>query len=170
MANVHYAIKTAARHTGLSAHVIRVWEKRYGAVSPERTGTNRRLYPADQIARLNLLRDLTQAGHSIGQVAKPPNYQGASLPAVEIARAARQNRARAVALSLVHPENDPRLEGELTRLRELLPVEVSLLVGGRAMPAYCGALEKIGALQIKDPPHSSSILDELRQPAKKASR
>src|SRR5512140_1043166 len=66
----HHAIKGVSRRTGLSAHVIRIWEKRYGAVTPARTGTNRRLYSEEQIERLSLLRDVTRAGHSIGLVAK----------------------------------------------------------------------------------------------------
>ena len=311
MVNAHHAIKVVARRTGLSAHVIRIWEKRYGAVEPKRTGTNRRLYSEDQIERLCLLRDITQQGHSIGHVAKLPTeklrklaaefanangetarapagspsapsfldeciaavkqldaraledaldragtalgaqgllqrviaplaqaigdlwwdgtitaahehfasaviriflghaakpfagaenapvlvvvtpagqlhelgallvsaaaanlgwhvtYLGASLPAAEIAGAARQNRARAVALSLVYPEDDPRLEEELKRLRELLPPEVIVLVGGRAMACYEDALERIGALQIKNLAHLCSTLDELRRPSKK---
>ena len=57
-------------------------------------------------------------------------YLGASLPAAEIAGAAVQKRARAVALSLVYPEDDPRLPGELTRLREALPAAMTLLVIG----------------------------------------
>jgi methanogenic corrinoid protein MtbC1 len=92
-------------------------------------------------------------------------YLGASLPAPEIAGAALQDRARAVALSLVYPEDDPRMEGELTRLRELLPPEVKLLVGGRAMGAYRATLAKIGAQQAKDLGHLCSILDELRKPS-----
>jgi MerR family transcriptional regulator, light-induced transcriptional regulator len=310
MAEANHAIKAVARQTGLSAHVIRIWEKRYGAVKPMRTGTNRRLYSEEQIERLCLLRDALQAGHSIGAVAalptaklrqiakqagdrngearRPPvsspaaalleecleavknldpraleeglkrgatqfggqgllqrviaplaqtigdlwrdgdisaahehfasaviriflghaarpfvgtenapvivvatpsgqlhelgallvgaaaanlgwhvTYLGASLPAAEIAGAARQNRARAVALSLVYPEDDPRLEVELTRLRELLPPEVPLLAGGRAVPAYRDALEEIGALQMKDLAQLCSALDELRKPSKK---
>ena len=97
-------------------------------------------------------------------------YLGASLPAAEIAGAALQNRARAVALSLVYPEDDPRLEGELTRLRELLPSKTVLLTGGRAMPAYRDVLNKIGALQLKDLTHLSTILDDLRKPARKSKR
>ena len=95
-------------------------------------------------------------------------YLGASLPAAEIAGAARQNRASAVALSLVYPEDDPRLEGELARLRELLPAETVVLAGGRAMPAYGEALKKISALQIKDLPHLGSVLDDLRKPSKQS--
>jgi DNA-binding transcriptional MerR regulator/methylmalonyl-CoA mutase cobalamin-binding subunit len=314
MTDAHHAIKVVARRTGLTAHVIRIWEKRYGAVAPQRTGTNRRLYSEVQIERLGLLREVTQAGHSIGQVAKLPTeklrklvaeadgsnrptdrarhrppatlsfleesvgavkaldaprleaslkraetalggqgllqrvvaplaqilgelwrdgsitaahehfasaviriflghaskpfaagdsapvivvatpagqihelgallvgaaaanlgwhvtYLGASLPAAEIAGAARQNRARVVALSLVYPEDDPRLEGELTKLRALLPDGVTLLVGGRAMPAYRDALEQIGALPIKDLAHLFSTLDDLRKHAKNGKR
>jgi DNA-binding transcriptional MerR regulator len=72
MAEAHLAIKVVARRTGWSVHAIRIWEKPYGAVAPERTGTNRRLYSDEQIERLSLLRDITQNGHSIGHVAKLP--------------------------------------------------------------------------------------------------
>jgi methylmalonyl-CoA mutase cobalamin-binding subunit len=97
-------------------------------------------------------------------------YLGASLPAVEIAGAARQNRARAVALSLVYPEDDPRLPGEIFRLHESLPEEVTLLVGGRAMPAYREVLDKIHATQVQDLTHFCLVLDGLRKPQRKARR
>ena len=64
-----HGIKVIVNRTGLSAHVIRVWEKRYGAVTPHRTETNRRMYTDEQIERLQLLVKLTKAGYSIGQVA-----------------------------------------------------------------------------------------------------
>jgi DNA-binding transcriptional MerR regulator/methylmalonyl-CoA mutase cobalamin-binding subunit len=314
MTEAQFPIQLAARLTGLSAHVIRIWEQRYRAVQPQRTATKRRLYSQGDIERLTLLRGLTQAGHSIGQVAQLPTdklgtlmaaslnpqsrtpraaaeapqsvsfleecvaaiqsldahalgdalkraatalgtlgllqrviapltqtvgdlwregtltaahehfasaairaflgnvarpfgatddapvlvvatpagqvhelgallvwataanlgwqvtYLGASLPAAEIAGAAHQRRARAVALSLVYPEDDPRLAGELTRLRESLPAEVELLAGGRALPAYRDTLEKIGALPVEDLAHLGSALDDLRKPAREAKR
>jgi len=64
-----YPIKVVARRTGLSPHVIRVWERRYQAVTPVRTETNRRLYSETEIERLRLLSAATSAGHSIGQIA-----------------------------------------------------------------------------------------------------
>jgi MerR family transcriptional regulator, light-induced transcriptional regulator len=308
MSDFRHPILAVARRTGLSAHVIRIWEKRYGAVEPERTSTNRRLYSDEQIERLQLLRELTRAGQSIGYVAKLPTeglrqlaattpagearapktpgaaeepssflndclaavraldahaleqaltrsetglgavgmlqrvaaplakaigdswregtitaahehfasvvlrthlaratrpfatggsepvlvvttpagqlhelgallaaamaanlgwhvmYLGASLPAPEIAGVARQSRARAVALSIVYPADDPRLDGELIRLRELLPPEVKLIAGGQAAPAYRDVLNRIGALQVEDLALLSSALDELRLP------
>lgn len=67
-----HPIQLVARLTGLSTYVIRIWEQRYSAVEPRRTGSNRRLYSQADIDRLSLLRDLTQSGHSIGQVARLP--------------------------------------------------------------------------------------------------
>ena len=67
-----HSIKMTARRTGLTPHVIRIWEKRYGAVQPTRTGTNRRLYSEAEIERLNLLRLATHVGHNISMVARLP--------------------------------------------------------------------------------------------------
>ena len=89
-------------------------------------------------------------------------YLGASLPAPEIAGAAKQNRARAVALSLVYPTDDPRMDGELTRLRELLPPEVALICGGSAIAGYRSVLDRIGARPIADLGQLSGVLDGLR--------
>jgi DNA-binding transcriptional MerR regulator/methylmalonyl-CoA mutase cobalamin-binding subunit len=63
-----YTIGYAARQTHLSTHVIRAWEKRYGAIKPGRTETQRRLYSESDIQRLALLREATHAGHRIAQL------------------------------------------------------------------------------------------------------
>lgn len=64
-----HPIKVVVRRTGLSPHVIRVWEKRYRAVEPMRTATNRRRYSDADIERLLLLQRATHTGRSIGQIA-----------------------------------------------------------------------------------------------------
>lgn len=63
-----HPIQVAARRSGLSVDVIRVWERRYRAVQPMRAGS-RRLYSDADIARLILLRKATSAGRRIGDVA-----------------------------------------------------------------------------------------------------
>jgi len=65
-----YPIKVVSRLTSLSAHVIRIWEKRYNAVVPARTETNRRLYTEQDIMKLRLLQKLTSFGYNIGQIGK----------------------------------------------------------------------------------------------------
>ncbi len=310
MTLLKHPIKVVARRTGLTAHVIRIWEKRYGAVTPQRTDTNRRLYTDAQIERLALLRQATAAGHNISQasslgdddlrrlisgrngpgessapvkagsrekpedfldlgirqigdldsskfeatlaraavrlgsnrflnelvvpltqrigdlwetgrikiahehfassiirsflashyrpfatpetapllvVATPTGqlhelgavlvcaaatnqgwrvtYFGSSMPAVELAGAALQNKARAVALSIVYPQDDPLLAQELRNLRRCLPGEIALLVGGRAAPAYDATLREIGARRIDDLKELTDALQRLRQPS-----
>jgi|UniRef100_UPI003784CFBC DNA-binding transcriptional MerR regulator/methylmalonyl-CoA mutase cobalamin-binding subunit len=64
------SIQHASQLSGLSSHVIRIWERRYNALSPSRTDTNRRMYCDEAIKRLKLLRVLTENGHRIGGVAK----------------------------------------------------------------------------------------------------
>jgi len=69
------SIGTVAKLTGISVHTLRAWEKRYQVVSVRRSDTGRRLYSKDDVHRLRLLRKLTQAGHSIGNVAYLGDYQ-----------------------------------------------------------------------------------------------
>lgn len=65
-----YPIRYVAQRTGLSPHLIRAWEKRYQAVVPQRSDKNRRLYCEDDVLRLKLLKNITDAGHTISQVAQ----------------------------------------------------------------------------------------------------
>jgi methanogenic corrinoid protein MtbC1 len=284
--------------------VIRIWERRYGAVTPTRTETNRRLYSETAVDRLMLLRRATEAGHSISHIARLDSaqlrqmvdaienttskrdlpvvtadtdfvgecldavrrldtqgleehlraasielgsqgllhrlaaplaqklgelwqsgeitaahehfasavlrvflgnlsrpfslpasaptvvvatpsgqlhelgavlvaaaasahgwrvtYLGVSLPAAEIAGAAIKNRAKAVALSLVYPGDDPNLGNELEALRRFLPSQVKIIVGGRATRAYAGAIERSGAIRANSIEDIYQILDSVR--------
>ena len=55
--------------TGLSAHVLRAWERRYQAVNPGRSASGRRLYSQEDIDRLALLKRAVARGNSISQIA-----------------------------------------------------------------------------------------------------
>jgi methanogenic corrinoid protein MtbC1 len=90
-------------------------------------------------------------------------YLGTSLPAAEIAGAALQHQARAVALSIVYPEDDPSLDLELKTLRRFLP-STQLLAGGRASAAYASTLKAIGAILPEDLNAIYYQLDNLRKP------
>lgn len=58
-----------AKLTGLSTHVLRVWERRYEAVRPQRTPKGGRLYSDADVRRLQQLSRLVRGGHSISAVA-----------------------------------------------------------------------------------------------------
>ncbi len=70
-----YRIGTVSRLTGLSADVVRVWERRYGAIRPRRSDGGSRLYSDEDITRLRRLRQAVELGHAIGQVARLPEAE-----------------------------------------------------------------------------------------------
>src|SRR5512138_926098 len=63
-----YPIGVAARLTGLSVETLRAWERRYRIVEPKREG-GVRAYGVEDVAKLRSLRELVDAGHSIGRLA-----------------------------------------------------------------------------------------------------
>jgi len=64
-----FTVKVVSIRTGLSPQLIRTWEKRYQAVTPQRTATNRRLYSKDDIEKLMLLKRGTSMGMAISTIA-----------------------------------------------------------------------------------------------------
>lgn len=299
-----HTIQSVAEKTGLTPDVIRVWERRYNVVAPERTPSNQRLYTDADIERLNLLRRVTEQGRRISAVATLSNdelrditapnspliqqrpataeldvdsaltdaiaaiielnpaqlerileqafvslgsvgfmmrfiaplmdqvgdlwrtgavrtcqehfssahvrsflgrfmleantdlkgpriivatlpgqlhelgatmsavvaaqggwnviYLGPSVPLEEILFSAECKEARAVAISLGYPMDDPKIPLMLEELGQGLAGTCSLLVGGSSVGRYSGVLAASGAVQITDLQHLSQALDALR--------
>jgi DNA-binding transcriptional MerR regulator/methylmalonyl-CoA mutase cobalamin-binding subunit len=303
-----YPIKVVSQMTGLSAFVIRAWEKRYNVVIPSRTDTNRRLYSDEDIKKLRLLNQAVQKGHNIGGIAKlsideiksvlesdqvgsavvedsPADmfsdvdsmiskcietikaydakaletillkasskmsqpllienliillvykvgdmwhdgtirvanehlasavirsfltnlieqhipaenapiiisatprgqdhefgaliagvtaaavgwkviYLGPNLPMEEIAAVTDSLDAKAVALSIVYPTDDPQLKKDLLNLNRMLPSNVSLIVGGRAADGYLDVLDEISAVVVKNTKQLRLELESIRE-------
>ncbi len=64
-----YPVRLVAKLTGLSADIIRAWEKRYAVVEPVRGPRGARLYSTSDIDRLRALAAAVATGRSIGDVA-----------------------------------------------------------------------------------------------------
>ena len=64
-----YSIKDLERLSGIKAHTIRIWEKRYQLVSPQRTTTNIRYYSDDDLKKILNVAMLNQAGLKISNLA-----------------------------------------------------------------------------------------------------
>jgi len=47
-----YSIKELEKLSGIKAHTIRIWEKRYGLIDPQRTSTNIRFYSDDDLKKI----------------------------------------------------------------------------------------------------------------------
>lgn len=62
----------AARLAGLPVETLRVWERRYALSDTQRSAHGQRLYSADQVRHLGLLKQLVDQGHPIGSLASLP--------------------------------------------------------------------------------------------------
>jgi len=65
---VLYSIKDLEILTGIKAHTIRIWEKRYGLVAPSRTQTNIRLYSDEDMRLLLNVSLLNKNGFKISTI------------------------------------------------------------------------------------------------------
>lgn len=63
-----FTIAAVERDVGLSKDVLRVWERRYGFPAPGRDANGERLYPAEQVQRLRLIKRLMDQGHRPGRL------------------------------------------------------------------------------------------------------
>jgi DNA-binding transcriptional MerR regulator len=65
-----FTIKELESFTGIKAHTIRIWEQRYGLLTPERTETNIRRYTDQDLKRLLNISLLINSGQKISNIAK----------------------------------------------------------------------------------------------------
>lgn len=63
-----YSIKDLEKFTGIKAHTLRIWEKRYGVVEPERTPTNIRYYTDSDLKKLLNISILNRHGFKISDI------------------------------------------------------------------------------------------------------
>jgi len=65
----NYSIKDLEKLSGIKAHTIRIWEKRYQLITPERTCTNIRLYSDNDLKRILNISILNRHGLKISHIA-----------------------------------------------------------------------------------------------------
>ncbi len=64
-----YNIKDLEKLSGILAHTIRIWEKRYNIFSPDRTDTNRRRYSDSDLRKIINISILNRNGFKISKIA-----------------------------------------------------------------------------------------------------
>ena len=70
-----FSIKDLENLSGIKAHTIRIWEKRYNLLSPERTQTNIRLYSLLSLQKLLNITLLYENGLKISKIAQLKNAE-----------------------------------------------------------------------------------------------
>lgn len=70
-----YRSGEAAKLVDMPAATLRIWEQRYGVVSPPTSASGQRLYSDVDVSRLRTIKSLVDKGHAIGAVAHLDNKQ-----------------------------------------------------------------------------------------------
>jgi len=65
-----YSIKELENLSGIKAHTIRIWEKRYNLIEPHRTNTNIRYYTDDDLKKILNVALLNRQGIKISNIAR----------------------------------------------------------------------------------------------------
>ncbi len=74
-----FSIKDLENLTGIKAHTIRIWEKRYNLLEPERTDTNIRYYDLKSLQLLLNVSYLNDNGYKISKIASLSKKETAEL-------------------------------------------------------------------------------------------
>lgn len=65
-----YSIKDLENFCGIKAHTIRMWEKRYGVLTPDRSDSNIRYYTEEELKKLITVSILNRNGMKISKIAR----------------------------------------------------------------------------------------------------
>ena len=69
LVKTQFSIRDLENLSGVKAHTIRIWEKRYNLLEPERTDTNIRQYDLDNLKKLLNVTFLYNEGYKISKIA-----------------------------------------------------------------------------------------------------
>ncbi|MGM0530335.1 MAG: MerR family transcriptional regulator [Bacteroidota bacterium] len=70
-----YSIRELEKLSGIKAHTIRIWEKRYNVIQPKRTPTNIRYYSEYDLKKLLNIAILNREGWKISAISKLENHE-----------------------------------------------------------------------------------------------
>jgi len=110
-----YSIRNLEKLSGIKAHTIRMWEKRYSIVRPRRTGTNIRYYCDDDLKRILNVSILKRHGLKISRIAEMTDDQIAG-QVMHIARTTgdHESQIEQLIVSVIEFDED-RFERTLSR-------------------------------------------------------
>jgi len=93
---IKFSIKDLESLSGIKAHTIRIWEKRYELLSPERTQTNIRTYLLADLQKLLNVVFLMNNNHKISKIAKNSTADIANMVADIVAKESFSSQSHAI--------------------------------------------------------------------------
>lgn len=86
-----FSIKDLERLSGINAHTIRIWERRYGLMKPRRTSTNRRVYSGEDLRRIISIGVLNRNGLKVSKIARLTGDQLDAMVSEQLGASARKS-------------------------------------------------------------------------------
>lgn len=158
MAN--YSIRELEHLSGIKAHTIRIWEQRYGILSPKRTDTNIRYYDDADLKIILNVSLLNDKGFKISKIAKMSAPEIAE-EILQLSENSSDNQVQINALVLATIEmNEVKFDGSLNKMIRQLGFEQAML------KIIYPFLNKIGILWQTDnicPAHEHFVSNIIRQ-------
>ena len=93
-----FSIKDLEHISGIKAHTIRIWEKRYKLLSPERTNTNIRKYSLNSLRKLLNITLLYKKGFKISKIA---NLEPKKIP-LFVREIALENNSESISINALN--------------------------------------------------------------------
>lgn len=158
MAN--YSITDLEKITGVKAHTIRIWEKRYNVVSPVRTTTNIRCYSDEDLKRLLNISMLNRYGFRISSIVKmTPDEMGQKI--LDISEGSTDHKLQIEQLIVAMMElNEEKFEKILTNSLIKLGFEDTVTAVIYPFLERIGILWLVGTIK---PAHEHFIVNLIRQ-------
>ncbi len=155
-----FSIKDLENLSGIKAHTIRIWEKRYNILNPERTETNIRTYNGENLQKLLNISFLNEHGYKISRISKMNDEEIIHLVKRITATQSAENRARnAFKIAMMNFDDQLFLE-TYARLREKKTFREVFY------DVFIPLLEEIGLLWQTDtikPIHEHYIVELIKQ-------
>ena len=89
----NFSIKDLEHLSGIKAHTIRIWEKRYNILTPSRTETNIRTYDLESLQKILNVTFLNDHGYKISRIAKLSDPEIGKMVKEVASTASEENRA-----------------------------------------------------------------------------
>jgi DNA-binding transcriptional MerR regulator len=156
----NFSIKDLENLSGIKAHTIRIWEKRYNILNPNRTSTNIRTYNNSNLQKILNVAFLNEHGYKISRISKLSDQEICKMVENISASSSKENRAQnAFKLAMLNFDEDlfNKTYAELEKDKSFR--EIFLQV-------FLPLLEQVGFLWQTDtikPIHEHYIVDLIKQ-------
>lgn len=155
-----YSIKELEKLSGIKAHTIRIWEKRYRLIQPHRTATNIRFYSDEDLKKIINVSALNNQGLKISTIAR---FTPAELSQKVYDLSLTKNASDAQIDSLITymlDLNEEQFRNHLKRLTESFGLEHTIIEIVYPFLSRIGVLWQTGTIT---PSHEHFISNLVRQ-------